>query len=87
MIRRRRGHMSKKQAPHPLQKWLQDNGMSMAEASRRLHRSHACISRYIRGIRIPDAVDRQAIAELTADAVPVSFWHSAELEARARRAA
>jgi len=78
--------MSNTQPPNPLQKWLQDNGMSMAEASRRLNRSHACVSRYIRGIRIPDAIDRQAIAELTGGAVPVTYWHAAELAARKRAA-
>lgn len=66
---------------HPLEEWLETHRMSRSQASAKLGRSQACVSRWIRGERFPSPVDQEHIAELTKDAVPVAVWHQQALRA------
>lgn len=67
--------MSKMDKGHPFEAWLVRENKSFSEASAALGRSQACVSRWIRGVRQPSALDQERIATYTRGAVPVSVWH------------
>lgn len=79
--------MSKLDNAHPLMKWLIEHGRPCGWLSEQLGRSQACVSRWIRSVRLPSPTDQETIAEITEGAVPISVWHEQALQRQSERRA